>query len=212
MMTADIDTLLWIGGWTLALYILTMRLLSRGNQKVLYTVFVLCFFVYNGYGIAYTHGVYSGYGTMYIVFLGTLSAAYVLFLALLRKEVRYAQAGTMGLLKDLFEKPVVVNLAIGTYFCLILFPLIYPEFKLSLLFNPPAPDIAQEFMLRFTRPPDALSKIVQAVSYLVFPFYLISTIYYRRNFLAFTFMIAFPSYVLYCAQSYISRGERGRKK
>jgi hypothetical protein len=73
--------------------------------------------------------------------------------------------------------------------------------------NPPAPDIAQEFMMRFTQPPGAVTKIIQAISYLVFPFYLISTVYYRKNLPVFVFVIVFPSYVLYCSQSYISRGE-----
>ncbi len=207
LLKPDIQVLLWISAYTLLIFGITFSFLTSRNQKILYTAFVFCFFIYNGYGIAYPSGVYQGFGDMYAVFLAVLSLGYILFLALVRKEVNYAYQGTIGLLRKLFNDRLVVNTAIGMYLAVCLFRLCYPEFKLLLLFNPPKPDILAEFSSRFTNPPDTISKLVQALSHLVFPFYLISVTYYRNNIFVFAFLIAFPYYLLYCAQSYISRSE-----
>ncbi|MDX1479105.1 MAG: hypothetical protein R3301_15430, partial [Saprospiraceae bacterium] len=182
------------------------QLTSRG-QKILYTAFVLFFYLYNGYGIGYRIGVYERFPVMYIVFLITLSLSYWLFLLVFRKEMRVAQEGTIPLIQRLFGNPLFAYITIGMYFATWLVRLVYPEFKLPLLINPPAPDVIGEFLGRFTAPPDAVTKLVSNAGFLLFPFFLIAVMRYRRNMLIFALLIFVPYYIKYCINSYISRGE-----
>jgi hypothetical protein len=125
----------------------------------------------------------------------------------LHTELGHARKGTKALLQNLFEDKRIVDLTIGAYLLTYGMRLVYPEFKLHLLLLPPSPDIVAEFTSRFTAPPDTISKLFDALSHLFFPFYLLAVMYYRHRFFLFVLLLGLPLYILYCAQSYIGRGE-----
>lgn len=183
-----------------------MGLRSR-QQKFLYGFFVLFFYLYNGFGIAYGKGVYHQQAQFYITFLSVFSLGYYFFLALLRKELYYAQQGSMRLFREIFENKNLVQVILVVYILISAVVLIYPEFKLHLLFAPPSPDVKGEFMARFKAPPGSITKAFDALRNLLFPFYLLGIMYFRRKLLTFAFFLLLPSYIMYCSQSYISRSQ-----
>lgn len=191
---------------TLTIFIFFFRFFKNLAQKTLYIAFVFFFFIYNGFGMSYEKGVADQYHIYYIVFLITFSFSYLFFLKLFFKEFRYAFLGSIKTIRKFGRDKYLSSFIIFIFIFFQLLQLIIPEFKLHLLLNPPAPDILAEFLGRLNSPSPS-GKLIGNVSFLLYPFYLLTLYKFRKNIPFFLFIVFFPFYIQYCKNSYLSRGE-----
>lgn len=83
--------------------------------------------------------------------------------------------------------------------------LLYPEYKLDLLFRPPPPDIASWFNARFEANETILEKVIRYFEILVTPFVYVSLYFLRRNLLVLIGVLFAIRYMEYVDVAYIDR-------
>lgn len=84
--------------------------------------------------------------------------------------------------------------------------LVYPEYKLDLLFRPPPPDIASWFNARFEANETVLEKVIRYFEILITPFVYVALYFLRRNLLLLIGVLFAIRYMEYVDVAYIARG------
>lgn len=187
-----------------------LSLLHGNNQRIIFIFFTIFYYFYNGFGIGFVDGVYHDYFMFYIIFYLVFGFSYFIFLKILLSESRVFRRNVIGTLDKISKKKMLIRLIIIGYISTKLFDLIYPEFKLQLIISPPKPDIATQF---FQSVKDSLegkfnplTKIVDNISFLLYPFYLMALANYRNKLGKLAIFVFLPLYFHYCSISYINRG------
>ena len=189
----------------------SLLFLTSTAQRLMVAAFSVLYILYNGIGASFVNGVHSLYVFEYFVGHISLIISFIVF------SRAFSLVGNVarGSMSDIIHR-VIVNdsLVVGLiiiFFLVSLAPLIYPEFHLSRLIRPPNPDVAAQFFERqraaVTGKFDTLSKVISNAELLLFPFYWISLLRFRKSPLTLLILTILPLYFFYCDRSYISRGK-----
>ncbi|NMD88177.1 hypothetical protein HF882_16450 [Victivallis vadensis] len=176
--------------------------LKRAENRLFFLFFFLFLFVYSGIGWSY-EDVGFEYIYYYTIYVAVLSGTIFLVKGKEQHLGNYQQEQLLLLAVKQYGSWII-----GLYLFLCLGELVFPEFKLQLLINPPLPDIKENLADRLENA--ASLGIVGGILYylrnLAFPFYLCALLMYRKRIFYLVFLVFFPLYIQYCAESYISRG------
>ena len=197
--------LLLVTAVTLLAWTLSWRRLRSGAERLFMTVCMAGLFFYSGIGGAYVPVAWD-YCVCYCVFAVMFSVSFtwgvsVARQAAVRQRAAYEHIERVGRSKR-FR-----NAAIGLYFVITLVPLVYPDFRLSLLWNPPAPDMLAVFNRGIALDTSVSLKTIGYVAFLVSPFYLVAMYSLRRRYIALAIATVAPAYCRYCSIGYLGRGE-----
>lgn len=196
---------------TVAIWFITYLFLYHNTQKIIYSAFVFFYYLYSGYSIHIGRGVHSDYYSLYIGLLVSTSLSFILFSKLMRREALVLEKVSVRFFKNITNYKVVMNIFIAWYIGSMLLYLIFPEFKLDRLINPPKPDVTEQFVARIAKVRSggagAIEKLVDYSVFLSYPLYLIAISIYRRKPFILFFLLFLPLYFHYCSLSYINRGK-----
>lgn len=196
---------------TVAIWFITYLFLYHNTQKIIYSAFVFFYYFYSGYSIHIGKGVHPDYYPDYIALLISTSISFVIFSKLMRGEALALEKVSNKFFGNIAGYRVIMNLFILWYILSMLMYLIVPEFKLDRLINPPAPDVADQFITRIKKVQAGGAGIVEKlIDYNVFisyPLYLIATSIYRKRPVILFLLLFVPLYFHYCSLSYINRGK-----
>lgn len=197
---------IFIATVTLGVFLAASRFLERWLERVCFLGIIVCLFVWCGLGAAYAT-VPSQYLWTYFVFIAVMSAAFVTMLRLAGPFADKVYERTSDQIDQFGQNPVWVWVVLSIYLLASLVPLLYPEFRLEQLLDPPRPDLISAFERRFSEEPEGfLSKCLHYIKVLLYPFYLIAVYRYRYRPVVMAILMFLPLYFSYCISSYIGRG------
>lgn len=174
--------------------------LKSNNAKLYVGLILFFFFFYAGIGGGLEE-VNSHYWYYYLIYSSALSLGIWLTM---EKDINTGRKETESKLIAFIDK--YGRYIIITYFLCSIATLIYPEFKLFLLVNPPAPNIIDNFETRFYKDNIGLyQSVLRYIIELLKPFFFLSLFKYRKAPLKFFLLIAFQPYVIYCSSAYYGR-------
>lgn len=160
---------------------------------------------------------YAGIGASYEPVSWTYTAMYCVFTAVFAMSftwaMRFAAAAVERRRKAcehldrLACDRVFRRVAIGLYLLTGLVPLLYPEIRISLLWNPPAPDLFATFNNGLAAQVPLSTRILSYASALIWPFYLLALYALRRRYVALLILTGLPAYFRYCSAGYLGRYE-----
>ena len=166
---------------------------------------VLGVFVWSGIG-GTLQMVSWKYMALFSIFFLTLFGSFTITLISLKKFLKPVQ---------FFEEEALVSdrlwqVFLGLFLLFSLFPLVYPEFQLTRLLNPPSPDLAQKIDESLKETGDSTPEVLYYyMSVLLFPFFLFSLSSLGRRWWLVIPAVAFFYYVRYCVDEYLPRHEIG---
>lgn len=175
-------------------------------QRLILAAFLLGFFFYNGVSIAY-RDMPLNYLWNYFLFYTAFAAGYAVFSRLF---ARVSYRAGLVLKKTLvgIDSSKGWAVVIWVYLLLHLVPLVYPEVRLYLLFNPPLPDLTTAFISRFEPVEvDAFLRIVSYIRLSLEPFFFIALFRYRKRFLRVALILVLLLYIRHVDAGYIGRGQ-----
>lgn len=194
---------IFISFYTLIIFLAFRSLLKSSLQKTFYFSGLWGTWLLCGIGASY-QGVPIEYLFYYLIFILVLSLSFLFSIRRLNvitnKLMFISQSGAL----DSFRKPQNVYFIVAAYFFLSLLSLLYPDFKLHRLIDPPRLDIS--FFTGLSPNEDAIQKIIKYFEFMLFPFFLVSLFHFRKRLCLLFFIIAFPIYVKFCATGYVGRG------
>jgi len=185
-------------------YLCTLFLKNPLERQFLYLM-SLGVFVWSGIG-GTIQIVEWQYLSMFCGFFILLTGSFTLSLRLLNKHWKLNGFNQEDwALNEKFWQGFVV------FFLLFsLFPLVYPEFKLMRLINPPPPDLMRVVENRLKDTGDTLPEVLfYYASVLIFPFFLFSLSSLGRRWALVIFALIFYYYTKYCVSAYLPRHEMG---
>ncbi len=201
----NLVTLVVIVSGTIALGFVGWCLASSPWQRTFLVGTLSGLSIYSGIGAAYPEipWVYMVY---YFGFLTAVIFGYKFFCVCFQGLSR-----RVGRLRPiLFAKVDTAPLwggVIWLYLILHLVPLIYPEFRLHLLFSPPSPDLTSVFASRWIGNEAGLvQKLLEYAKLLTAPFFYVALFRYRIRVGRLIFTLAAPLYLEYLSRSYVGRG------
>ena len=161
--------------------------------------------IYSGVGAAYPE-VPGYYLFFYFGFLIAFVVAFKFFIILFRGLSRHA-----GLkLPDMFaniEQYFIWKIIIFFYILLHIIPLIYPEFRLDQLLNPPTPDLASNFAKNFEQQEvNYFLKLIKYANLLLTPFFFVAVYRYKNNIYLIILLLSIILYITYVDNVYAGRG------
>jgi len=177
---------------------------GRWQRLILYS-FLGGFLFYSGFGIAYPEvpGHYSYY---YFTIVFVFAFFFMLFSNLLGGLSLKAERILMKPLNNV-DHHSGWTAVIVIYLLTFLLTLIYPQFRIPLLFNPPVPDLTTPFLLRFEpQPTNLFLKLISYVQLSLEPFFYIALYRYRKSMVKVSFLLILVAYLTYVNAGYISRG------
>jgi hypothetical protein len=182
-------------------FFLFKKYLLKGKlfERITYLLLLIWLLVYSGLGIG-LKDCSAEYALVYFI--------YLLFL---RMGIGFV-GSNKKLLKNNYKSAISYiisksNLILIIYFLLIFSQLIYPVFKLDLLFSPPRSNLVDHFQNRFiVADGDVITTIRSLFIQLLTPFFYLSLYkYYKKDFRILLFLFI-PTYINYCDNAYIGRG------
>lgn len=196
-------------GATILLGAIMLQFIEGRIQKRAFIAFSVFYFIYNGFGVTYAAGVADSITGKYVAFYLALGLSYALFLKLFLTPSRHVRQTIMPYLKRIVENRTLIYGIVIAYFATFLFHLIYPEMKLDRIIFPPAPRVADQFaeglQVSISGRFNPLTKIVDNIEYLLYPFYLIALYRFRHKPVWLFSVLIIPQYFYYCELSYINR-------
>jgi hypothetical protein len=203
----EIDYLVFFGvtALNIVLYQLYARVLLRGVERVFLAVAMVGLWFYSGIGSAFVP-VAAGYLVRYCCFTALFGATFVFVVVRLRHAFRRRQE-VYRVVAGLSAGHGARWLIISAYLLLVCAPLLYPEFRLSQLWDPQKPSLAPLFNYGFSPELDVVLRIADYCRRLVWPFYLLVLYRYRTRYTRLAVLIFLPLYVKYCADQYLGRAE-----
>lgn len=192
-----------ITAYTLLVYIICLSFLKTTLKKIFFFSGIWGTWLVCGIGASYP-GTPIEYIYYYCIFLIVLAISFVLSLKhLSRLSIKVAMLSHYNAFSIISNKHNI-RLILLLYLSLSIFPLIYPEFRLIRLFDPPRLDIS--FFTGVPIDRTFFEKLITYCQLLLFPIYLVSLHFFRKNILLLCLIISFPIYTKYCATGYVGRG------
>ncbi|MNK83865.1 hypothetical protein D3C87_1036970 [compost metagenome] len=186
------------------LFLMKNRRGEMANSAILF--FAAAYVFYAGYCIG-DDAIPAYYVWMYFAFIIAFCVSYNFTF----KVFKGLGASAEVYYNDFFSKFFRRRIRVGVIFCYIslsLIPLIYPEFKLGLLLNPPEPDLAGVFGVRFeVVETNAFVSLASLMKQLLTPFFYISLFGESRKGAKQLLLLALVFYLEYVASGYKSRGQ-----
>ena len=159
---------------------------------------------------------YSGLATSADIVPPSLMVAYTIFalataasFALANtafSPVAYKLVGKNASRLEYFERSGLWKFVIGAYFALHFANLLYPNFRILELFDPPSPDIRSWFVGRFELEKEFFTRVVDYMLVLLTPFFYMTLYFLRRNLAVVIIVLFSPLYLEYVDDGYIGRG------
>jgi len=189
------------------LLVLVVLILFK-SRKYRFSILFISFglFCYSGIGAAF-EGTAKTYLQYYIVFCIVLVLFYYLFVVALQPISLLINSSGIDITNGINETKSF-RFIIPIFILIQLFPLIYPENKLFLLFKPPMPDLVRLMKDKFTNESvGIIEKTWDYIRLLIAPFFYIALYRYRKKpFTVFLLLIAIL-YLQYLKSAYIGRGQ-----
>jgi hypothetical protein len=189
--------------FTVLVWAICWRIAPSGRERFLITgVFGgMCF--YSGVGAAVGPPLFE-YCWYYGAFVVAVAAG---FLAVVRNDRPACGGAFARRVTDLGQSRTFRISVAAIYLGTAMVPLLYPEIRLSNIWNPPAPDLIA--ILNGGIPPEQplLLRINTYIALLTWPFYLIALHAARRRYGWLAVGIILPVYLTYCATAYVGRSE-----
>ncbi|MEY9095438.1 hypothetical protein [Paenibacillus sp. RC84] len=196
-------TLLLVTFYTGVLLALGLFLLKNQYQKVFYALGLTGMYLYSGIGTALNQ-ITNTYLWYYLVFTLVFTVTFIGLSSIKQKQESTFYFTQIQSAADRYTKLWFVFLCVYSVFNL--FPLVFPEFKLMLLVQPPKPNLLENFYERFgSASVHPLLGIHEKIKTTLFPFFLIGLYALRKSRLTVLFFVAFYLYTIYCIESYIGR-------
>lgn len=175
------------------------------KARIFFIFFATLYLLYSGIGGALIY-ISSQYQYYYIAFTLCINIGIYFGLRSVRnKNNKLPYKKSWSDFLTFFINHYAVKIII-IYLSCQLFHLFYPTFKLALLIHPPMPDMKEMLFQRFQGDaPDFPTSLINTVSTIFFPFYLLSLYKYRKNIISLTLLIILPTYIQYCAVGYMGR-------
>lgn len=172
---------------------------SDWKRSFYYGLFYFFVLFYSGIGgcLSDTNPRYQIYYYVYIV-----GFTFFTFLFLKKRTIKTNSFARITRLNMFQEK--YASTFIFLYITLGIMDLMYPVNRLSLLINPPMPDIQNR--LSYYSDAASYTSFFSLIKLLLSPFFFWGLYKYRAKFLKLSGIMLFNSYLSYCADSYISRG------
>lgn len=170
-------------------------------EKIYFSMFILGFFIYCGFGGSY----YSSSRKQimyYTILLFVVSFSFVIGCIVFRDRAPKLIRDADEILK-IDNKIWNIYIYIYILFCLI--PLMYPNFRLLDLLKPMTPNLNDAFSgnnIMFT---NIFDSVYFYLNLMLFPIFLISINKIKKNKYMFIGIIFLQSYILYCSKNYLSR-------
>jgi hypothetical protein len=197
--------LLVVVGTSLLSWAVVWARLRTGAERFFLTVCMGGLLFYSGIGAAYVP-VYWSYVLTYCCFALIFPTGFAWGVSISRKFARRQRAAYENI--DRLERSLMFRrLALGSYVTISILPLLLPEFRLSLLWNPPTPDLLAVFHQGITENASLASRIIGYAALLAWPFYLLAMYSLRRRYIALAIYAIFPAYCRYCSLGYLGRYE-----
>lgn len=174
------------------------------NSSIVF--FVAGYVFYAGYCIG-EDAIPNDYTWMYFVFLFIFCASYNFSYKLLHGVGRDSGTYFGDFLRKTFDRRVNF-IIISSYLLLSIAPLFYPEFRIIQLFNPPTPDLAKAFGMRFEEVNNGVFiGLALLMKQLITPFFYISLYNSSRRILIPFLVLSVVFYIEYVVSGYKSRGQ-----
>ena len=174
----------------------TLRKIKDKRKKIFFALTYLSYFVFSGFGISIFPS--STYFYYYLIYLLIFSWFIVLFQ---NKTFRFNISDKE--INQYIEKKG--NYIIGIYVLLMCSSLLYPELKISKLWNPPVIDSSNVTFVLSYEDVDTVKKIKTLLLNFITPLYYICLIKYIKRPIVFLFLLVFPLYSSYCSSGYMGR-------
>lgn len=193
-----------LGGTALA-SALAVYMTSTPLQKLLTLAFISGLCLYSGVG-----GASSEVPTYYLVYYFAILVAFVVSFKVFCVFLYQPSRNLSSVLSKVFstvDRAVAWRMVIWITIGLHLLLLIYPEFRLHLLFAPPAPDLVTFWARQWAgEQVDAFSKILEYLRLLLMPFFYVALYRYRNRITRAAAMLLGLLYIRYVATGYVGRG------
>ncbi len=174
--------------------------------KIWYVLMALFIFIYSAIGgaISEVNSLYCLYYAIYVASLGG-TLAWFYKRKIKAYDIKVISEGS----SEIFLPKTASRLIIIFYFLTLLFPLVYPEFKLGNLINPPTPSLEGLHYSKFVEgeQKDFISSIVYLISQLLLPFFYLCAYKYRKSPLKILLLFLLPVYLDLCNRGIFGRGE-----
>jgi hypothetical protein len=205
MIEINFQCLLLIFGVSGLILCICWRRTVTGIEKLFLSGTVAGLLLHCGIGAA-LEPVHWDYVACYCVFLATYGLSFVWILGKTRRmSFRHPDAYRRI---EVFAKDSGLRwLALVAYCVCCLVPLLYPQFRLSLLWNPPLPDVTK--VANFGLPLEELPllRLNRYALQMVWPFYLIALYAFRKRLIVLALCTIGPVYCAYCSAGYVGRGD-----
>lgn len=199
----DVETLLICIIGTVIIFFWLFKYKEK-KARIFFLFFVLMYLIYSGIG-ASLPGVSPEYISYYFIFSFCISIGVFCSLKCIKNNNKTIKKSWCDFLSYFINK--YGNGVFVIYFILLLFPLIYPEFKLPNLIHPPAPDVISMLREKFNSDEGSiLITIVKTLKSIIYPFYLLCLYRLRLHILKLCIAVIFPYYIMYCDSGYLGRG------
>jgi hypothetical protein len=198
-----LDRFLAIVGMSLACVVLGTFMLKEQTPRQFLYFMTAGVFIWSGIGGS-AESVAKEYVWIYCGFVFLLTGSFTLSSILLSKGLKLPEfdQNTVFLNQKFWQVFVVL------YLLFILFPLVYPEFKLFRLIKPPPPDLHAAVENRFKLEGDTMLEVLfYYANVLIFPFFLFSLHALGLRWWWLFIALAFQFYAKYCVNAYLSRHE-----
>ena len=186
------------------LYVFAEIVISSIQQRLILFGLLIGLLFYSGIGTLYIE---TPHYLLYSYFLLSLS---VILGFLIGKKLFLKIGRIIGVRSDMFFSNIdtyyLSKQIVFIYMCVNLSVLIYPEFKLHLLIDPPSPNISVWFDRRFFSNDNVYIKIISYVEYTLYPFVYIALYYLRKKTWLVVLFVVIIRYIEYVESAYISRG------
>lgn len=188
------------------LFIASFLYRSRIGQwpRLFSSAFIAGLLLYSGIGASY-RSVPSQYVTYYFIFLIAFCISYRLFL-IIWLPVGHRIGRIVSIRSCSIDYQKRWGIIVLCYIVLQAAPLIYPNFRLSLLINPPHVDLIKHFANGAELQTDAFLKLAFYAQLLLTPFFYIALFKCRKNIIYIIIIISLLLYIRYVDIAYISRG------
>lgn len=177
---------------------------QTGTERVFLWAFLCGMYIICGYGSAYVDIPHS-YAVMYVIYVIAAGTGFTVVVSMLRA----AGARTCRRIDWRLAWPDATKAAtIGfwVYLVTVAFPLVYPEIRLNLLWNPPMPDLQASFGFGVAPEKAVIARLVGYVTFLCYPVYLWRLHAYAKRPVQLALAVFGPMYLTYCSESYMGRG------
>lgn len=175
--------------------------LKEFNARVYFASIVFFLFIYSGAGVGLI-GVHNSYWIYYLAYTASVSIGVFCSKWNNKSNVREKTSFKLTSLINKYGNTIII------IFILLNFAtLLYPEFLLHRIINPPRPDLSSNFALKFMDINETFyEKALYYIIQLITPFFFLALFKYRSKLIKFSVLLIIQPYVTYCKDGYIGRG------